>query len=223
MYVKDASKKHLPGEKAVIKIKYQIEEITKDLAQCPDDTNEGARETQEYISGLQGGLRQCMEPWITPNSDTWNEVAALSHLADHKCSSTPWLLNCLIDVLPSSGVHRKAVAGGYIVFVLMTKVPGKELDSGDMGNLMPVERENLREDFKDAIKKVWECGLECRDKGFHNLKWDKEERKWQVMPIFYIVDFEHSSFASEKRQKSLEFTEDEYWYWGLSESYYIRK
>lgn len=92
-----------------------IDEAGKELTKYPVDTEE----TQAYIARLQKGLHKCTQRTKKPNPDTLNEVAALHRLADRNCSSTPWLLDFVPDVLPS-GVQRKAVEGGFIVFILMT-------------------------------------------------------------------------------------------------------
>lgn len=123
-----------------------IDEVVKELTQYPADTEE----TQAYIARLQKGLRKCIQRTKKPNADTLNEIAALHRLADRNCSSTPWLLDSVPDVLPF-GVHRKAIEGGFIVFILMTNVPGTHLDQESLQEMTPTEREDLRKDFKDAI------------------------------------------------------------------------
>lgn len=123
-----------------------IEEFSKKLAKHPKD-----EWTRTFLKRLKKSLRKCTQPTKKPNTDTIYELAVLSHLADRRCSSTPRLLGFELDVLPPR-VHRKAVAGGYMIFVLMTKVPGRQLSSGYLWGLTPAERENLRQDFENALR-----------------------------------------------------------------------
>jgi hypothetical protein len=123
-----------------------IDEISKELAEDPED-----EETRTLLARLKKSLRKCTHPTKKPNTDTMNELAALQHLADRACSSTHRLLDFERDGLPP-GVHREAVAGGYVIIIVMTKLPGIQLSSEFLWQLKPAERENLRQDFGDALR-----------------------------------------------------------------------
>lgn len=72
------------------------------------------------------------------------EADALEMLTKAKSSSTPTLLAVKTTTQPSS----MWVKGGYLGFVLMTRVPGQHVDR--IEDLDLKEREDLRQSFKKA-------------------------------------------------------------------------
>jgi hypothetical protein len=81
-----------------------------------------------------------------PEVGTQNEIEALQILTQAGCSSSPTLLalkqeNQSVDMwLP----------GGYIVYILMNKLPGIHIDR--IESLPRLERDELRKSFKNAWK-----------------------------------------------------------------------
>lgn len=105
---------------------------------------------QQHIDRYQQCLKLCDNPTNEPNEDSVREVSALERLAAHHCSSAPQLLNMFAaDVM--AGMHSEAMAGGYMLVILMTKVPGKMLLKSDFIQLPRAERDELRARFKEAL------------------------------------------------------------------------
>ena len=81
---------------------------------------------------------------IIPEPATQDEVKALQMLTQAACSSSPTLL---------AWKHERQSAdmwlpGGYIVYILMNKLPGIRIESIEL--LPRQERDELRKSFKDA-------------------------------------------------------------------------
>lgn len=72
------------------------------------------------------------------------EAHALKMLTQANCSSTPTLLATKTTTQPSS----MWVRGGLLGFILMTKLPGQQIEEIDA--LDSREREELRQSFKKA-------------------------------------------------------------------------
>lgn len=66
------------------------------------------------------------QPVDVPNEATLHERDALYHFWKMKTGNVPHLLAAVQDVL-EPGVDEQAMVGGYVVFILMTKVPGKPI------------------------------------------------------------------------------------------------
>ncbi|KAK2760839.1 hypothetical protein FQN54_002078 [Arachnomyces sp. PD_36] len=111
------------------------------------------------------------------SESAYYEADALEALTKAKSSSTPTLLAVKTTTQPSS----MWINGGYLGFVLMTRLPGQPLDR--IEDLSLKEREELRQSFKKAWIECYAAGIVPGDYGLRNLLWDSQKRKC------YIVDF----------------------------------
>ena len=89
-------------------------------------------------------------PVMIPHEATSNELYALEHLRDTNCAYTPHLLEFQRDIIDQTFGFDLAVEGGYVYFILMTKVPGKRIDREEYWKLDPSKREQIKEAFKVA-------------------------------------------------------------------------
>jgi hypothetical protein len=166
-----------------------------------------------------------MPPTGTPLSRTWWEPAVHGYARSrnvapiHAERGIPRLLGAVGDEKPRE-VDEQGIAGGFAVFILMTKVPGKPVTSDMLKSKTFEEREEMRQALKTALKwafswhdtfqiyrfenrEVWKHGFNLKVCEVRNLMWNEESRKWYV--IFrrepkkltkdwhvhsYIVDFE---------------------------------
>ena len=79
-----------------------------------------------------------------------DEAAALERLGALECKHAPALLDVAIRTVQSS-THEEAIPGGYLVFLLMTKLPGKRITYRDFWGLSLQERDEIRNAFKEAL------------------------------------------------------------------------
>ncbi|ORY16536.1 hypothetical protein BCR34DRAFT_611411 [Clohesyomyces aquaticus] len=103
------------------------------------------------------------------------------------------------------------MVGGYITYILMTKVPGKRIRPDEFSSLSLKERHEIRKAFKEALHAVWKCGVYPRDSTMRNVVWDEQERKC------YIVDFEDVEFVPTEVAVS-RWNDLEYIWWNLADS-----
>lgn len=95
-------------------------------------------------------LHSCTHPTDLINQDTLNEAAALDRLGELECKHAPALLDVAIKTM-QPGTHEEEIPGGYLVFLLMTKLPGKRITYRDFWGLSLQERDEIRNAFKEAL------------------------------------------------------------------------
>lgn len=75
--------------------------------------------------------------------------------------------------------------GGYIAYIVMTLMPGRDLMELKFWSMTEEEREEIRKAFLLVIKQVWKLGFEPYDTALRNILWEPETRQLS------IIDFEH--------------------------------
>lgn len=96
-----------------------------------------------------------------------SELRALEQLTREGCCSAPRLLKYKIDKQD----YTLLVPGGYIVYILMDRLPGVPL--GDFWDRGEAERQEIRDAFKVAYMDCIACGMITLDRGCDNLLWDR--------------------------------------------------
>ncbi|KAF2681114.1 hypothetical protein K458DRAFT_256979, partial [Lentithecium fluviatile CBS 122367] len=208
---------------AVIKMKCQIrgfEQDAQDLLNLVQRLEEAQAKTpnREYISSqleAARGLFFATHPTTYFSDDIMREIKALNHIKKMGCEHSPYSLNFCTDTV-RFGIDPLEMTGGYVAFILMTKVPGEQL-ANDYWNRALEERDKILAAFKDALLQlprfVYQNRIEPLNTARRNIVWDKDERKC------YIVDFEDSEVLSEEAAAKADanFRVYEYRAWGLSE------
>ncbi|KAK2756237.1 hypothetical protein FQN54_005645 [Arachnomyces sp. PD_36] len=131
-----------------------------------------------YETESQRPSERAKQATEVPHPVTESELYALQHLTRAECSSTPTLRSWK----QTKQGKRGWVPGGYVVYLLMNKLPGIQIDQ--IEELSLKERNELRAAFKKAWIECRDCGFVSLDTTFKNLLWDRESQKC------YIVDFE---------------------------------
>lgn len=80
------------------------------------------------------------------------ELAALKHLTDNKCPTTPKLLGWHYDTQDA----RDLAPGGYVTYLVWEKVPGDPLSEEEFWSFTYDQRESIRDKFKHAYSFVAE-------------------------------------------------------------------
>ncbi|KAM5458249.1 hypothetical protein MaudCBS49596_000161 [Microsporum audouinii] len=136
-----------------------------------------------------------------PSFLTNGEVGALKHFNKAGCKVTPKL----IDVIPALQPFNCPVPDGYIVFIVMEKVPGVPLSNFWKYDL--AKREKIRAAFRLSMSELYSHRGNPTDPHLGNIIYDEEKNKC------WIVDYEGIWVAKEIEQE--EVTESDYIYWGL--------
>ncbi|KAF2112025.1 hypothetical protein BDV96DRAFT_689828 [Lophiotrema nucula] len=200
---------------SVVKIKYQVRATRFTIQRLADrilNTKEYLKTfpntNDEELAFYEKKLHDCTEPTNTPNYMTYEEMYALDQLAEKKCEHTPWFIDCSYGIVPP-GLDDYAIVGGFVAFLLMTKVPGRSLTYEEYCGKSDAERNEIRLAFKEALEAVSACYIESCDKAIRNIVWDEEERKC------YIVDFEYVAFLDD-RDPLPPWTNKQYKLWELA-------
>ncbi|THC90094.1 hypothetical protein EYZ11_010442 [Aspergillus tanneri] len=173
---------------------WRIGNIQKEKTRVHDEEEGTIREatgvcTATQVDGASFGeeaiikIKLQLSPWDDPNfvgpsREAEREIENLEQLTKKGCKSTPRIID--------HGIFRQGDTGslpnGYIVFILMEKVPGQNL--GNFHNFSLEERNLLRIAF---IKAVWEF----RSNGFYHHDPRRENLVWDnVSQRCFIVDLE---------------------------------
>ncbi|KAH7086526.1 hypothetical protein FB567DRAFT_528167 [Paraphoma chrysanthemicola] len=159
---------------------------------------------------MQSAIYACTRPVIDPNDDTVQEVTAFHRLSNLRCQSTPQLLQ-FMETAVRPGTHKEGIARGFLVIILMTKVPGVQLSYQAVCAMSKAKRDEAREAFREALEDVWACGVQPNDSTLRNIVWDEQHRKC------YIVDLEDCRVVDVNATPP-EFCDEEYRSWGLGEA-----
>lgn len=136
-----------------------------------------------------------------PSPLTSAELKVLQLFRDQRIENVPHLVTWKKVVQPFIGVYP----GGYVIYTIMTLMPGQGLlDFGFWGTTED-EREKIRGIFMKKLREIRALGIAPFDCALRNTLWDSE--KQQVS----IVDFEHY----EELTDDIEDKKAELQRWGL--------
>ncbi|KAL1880317.1 hypothetical protein Plec18167_003720 [Paecilomyces lecythidis] len=112
------------------------------------------------------------------------ELETLQNLTRNGCKSVPRLIGYSIEEQPKDGY----VPGGYIVYIVMEKVPGRNLF--DFGEHPLEKRDKIRIAFGKAIRsEFYSHGYIHMNPGRSNVIWDEATNRC------WIVDMEQADFV----------------------------
>ncbi|KAF2277878.1 uncharacterized protein EI97DRAFT_373854 [Westerdykella ornata] len=218
---KDPAHRYTGIQEAVVKVKYQIRGTQDTISEYEDDIRMWALAVEESpdnerfadnLADAQEGLRAAIEPRYTPHCYTINEVQALKHLTAEGCAYTPQFLGFTLYTVDDE-IDEIAMPGGYIAFLVMTKLPGRS-KSYDY-EYWKLPRLLVKPSPPGAMlnigRNVWALGIDPRDRATRNIMWDEESKKC------YIVDFEdYEVIDLEKPEEMPSFGDWVYQSWGLA-------
>ncbi|KAL8651993.1 MAG: hypothetical protein Q9210_002945 [Variospora velana] len=189
-----------PGTVAIVKVRMEVPE---DLPPS-DDPQERAK----HASGMR------------LNAFTTQEIGMLERLTAERCSVTPTLLAVKVGTQDESLFSGPGfntpwfMPGGYIVYILMAKIPAQPLDINSFWSFTKDERDEVRSAFKKALMELIRHGVMHNDSKLENLMWDKMNRKC------YIIDLEDACYDPELVARIKWFQTDyEYIRWNLARNW----
>lgn len=131
-------------------------------------------------SVLAGGLTT---PIPGPSEYTAAELEALQRFADTNTPSLPHLVAWKKVVQGADG----PMPGGYLAYVVMTLMPGRDLMELKFWSMTEAQREEIRDAFLVAIKSVWSLGFEPYDCALRNILWEAETKTMYVNLVFRMI------------------------------------
>ena len=134
-----------------------------------------------------------------PSPHTKEELKALQIFTDAKVDNVPHLINWKKAIQPHDGIHP----GGYIIYTIMTKMPGQTLWDMPFWSQTDEEREEIKAAFLIKLKELRKLGIAPFDCALRNILWDKEKK------IASIIDFEHYEESTDPIEN--EMTELQRW------------
>ncbi|KAL2004255.1 hypothetical protein VTN02DRAFT_4770 [Thermoascus thermophilus] len=161
----------LRGREAILKVRMQIPPWYDQPGECSRDKAYYAKFKSNQISH-----------WAD------HEINILDELTKKGCSCTPKLLSFATQKQRDTDW----VPGGYIVFILMEKLPGRDLTAFD--TFSPDRRYEVRIAFGRAIRELHALGYWHQDPDKKNALWDEESKKC------FILDMEDVTYEGKRIQ-----------------------
>jgi hypothetical protein len=124
------------------------------------------------------------------NEFTQNEIDVLKKLTEDGCSAAPKLISWKREKQD----ENMPVPDGYVVYILMEKLPGVHPLDFWAGELR--DRDEIRRAFREAMRcvnaflwrghrsefnvvsEILKCGIVPMDNSMENVLWDKTGKKW---------------------------------------------
>lgn len=136
-----------------------------------------------------------------PSAMTEAELKALQRFRDENISYVPHLLTWKKSTQGSRGIHPD----GYIIYTVMTKVPGESLWDLGYWSLNSEKRAEIQQIFLKKLREIRKLGIAPYDCALRNVLWDSQSKE------VGIVDFEHYHETTEP----IENEKEELQRWGL--------
>ena len=136
-----------------------------------------------------------------PSPMTSAELNALQKFRDESISHVPHLLTWKKATQGPNGIHP----GGYIVYTVMTRVPGASLWDLGYWSMEFSKRAEIQQIFLKKLREIRELGIAPYDCALRNVLWDEQSKQ------VGIVDFEHYRETTEP----IENEKEELQRWGL--------
>ncbi|KAK0261673.1 hypothetical protein LTR01_001067 [Friedmanniomyces endolithicus] len=127
------------------------------------------------------------EPLPGPSVTTVAEIAALRKFQREDLAGVPHLVATKCSRQGSNGPFP----GGYVSYIVMTVMPGRDLMASMFWSLDDVVKEEIRDAFVILLKNIWRLGIAPYDCALRNIIWDPAVRRCS------IVDFEHYEAAKD--------------------------
>ncbi|KAJ9193123.1 hypothetical protein DTO021D3_3847 [Paecilomyces variotii] len=119
-----------------------------------------------------------------------SEYNALKLFTEKACPSTPKLLASKVDTQGPQDL----VPGGFIVYLLMEKLPCCRLEDEVFWNLDESERADIRQKFKEAWISCYNAGLVLYLGNTDNILWDAATKR------LYFTGFQYTCSSEEYAQ-----------------------
>ena len=169
------------------------------------DSQQYGQSDEEYIMKIkvQVSAPGSDQPQNGPSTTTAAELKALEMFTVAKNLSVPHLV-CYQRLQQGS---TGPMPGGYMTFIIMTKMPGIDMFGRFWSAYVGSERDEISEHFLEGLKSVFALGIKPLDCALRNVLWEAETKTCS------IIDFE---LWEESKEKKFEDGKKELQRWGLA-------
>lgn len=136
-----------------------------------------------------------------PSEYTLAELKALQRFAELNTSDVPHLITWKKAIQSHNGIHP----GGYLIYTIMTKLPGIALWDIGYYSITDDEREEIKATFMKKLQEIRRLSIAPYDCALRNVLWDRERQQVGVL------DFEHY----EESDEPVTDEKTEFQRWGL--------
>ncbi|KAK5174465.1 uncharacterized protein LTR77_001545 [Saxophila tyrrhenica] len=146
----------------------------------PNDAGDG--QDEQFVMKVKAqwpGPQNLYHPGPSPATNA--ELKVLQLFRDQKVEGVPHMVTWKQTVQPKDGVHP----GGYLVYTVMTLLPGRTLWDLGYWSRTEDERTVIQEAFLSKLKTIRQLGIAPYDCALRNVLWDDDQKQAS------IVDFEH--------------------------------
>ncbi|KAK2758709.1 hypothetical protein FQN54_003399 [Arachnomyces sp. PD_36] len=133
------------------------------------------------------------------------EYVNLRELTEHGCTCSPRLLDFQLFYQTS---RKHPVPGGFWVFIVMERLPGRNLVN--FADLPMSERDQVRLAFAKSIREFYSMRFRHDDPDRRNLVWDRENKKC------YIIDLEDARQLDSDIEPRKFIPEIDFREWGIA-------
>ena len=126
-----------------------------------------------------------------PSPGTAAELEALSKFTQAKLLHVPHLIAWKRAIQTPDGVHP----GGYIIYLVITKMPGRNLFDLGYWSFSQQKRAEIQAAFIEKLNEIRALGIAPYDCALRNVLWDDDAR------VLSIVDFEHYRVVTEEEEE----------------------
>jgi hypothetical protein len=146
---------------------------------CRQPSNE-----QDYILKIKvqipgGDRRPQNTPHPGPSTTTAEELKALSIFTNANLAHVPHLITSTIQPQPSNG----PLPGGYITYLVMSRLPGQPLFTLNYWSLPSTVHEVIRPKFLEILRAIYAAGVEPVDCGLRNVMWDEATQTCGIIDL----------------------------------------
>jgi hypothetical protein len=173
--------------------------------QSVPDSQQNHHGDEEYIMKIkvQVAAPGSDRPENGPSTTTAAELKALQTFTEAKNPVAPHLVCHKRTQQVSSG----PMPGGFMTFIVMTKMPGSSMFGRYWSAYVGSERDEIAQVFLEALKSIYALGIEPKDCALRNVLWEEETKKCS------IIDFE---LWGESKERKFEDGKKELQKWGLA-------
>lgn len=139
--------------------------------------------------------------YTSPSPMTEAELKALQLFREKNVSHVPHLITWKKATQGPNGIHPD----GYIIYTVMTKVPGESLWDLGYWSMQSSKRAEIQQIFLKKLREIRKLGIAPYDCALRNVLWDESTKQ------VGIVDFEHYHETTEP----IESEKEELQRWGL--------
>lgn len=137
--------------------KEELQKMNQEMVACAKalkDSNPDSKDREKLETAFRRGRNKvhlATHPTKLVNKFSQTEVDALTKFRDELFLYAPWLIGSTVYQDGRKSLDPRMVAGGYVLFIVMTRLPRGMVSTKWLANQPKEEREAIRAAFKQAM------------------------------------------------------------------------